>query len=132
MVTPQERDALLLDLLKGTFSSYKFVEESTMIGFPGPGATAPEISIDEIFKRYGIDAFVEIVEYGTFVKPKEEEVPTETSTDCRTNTGVTVGLIDGMIAICRVLRHSDISDPAVVAALADLRDDEDLAWLLSE
>ena len=51
------------------------------------------------------------------------------STDCRTSEGVAMGLIDGMIAMARVL-HRDYSDKLDAGALADLRNDEDLAWLL--
>jgi hypothetical protein len=40
-----------------------------------------------------------------------------------------MGLIDGMIAMARVL-HRDYSDKLDAGALADLRSDEDIAWLL--
>jgi hypothetical protein len=55
----------------------------------------------------------------------------QTETDCRSETGITVGLIDGIIAVARVLVHRDWSDPVIVEALADLRDDEDLRALIS-
>jgi hypothetical protein len=51
--------------------------------------------------------------------------------DCRSETGITVGLIDGIIAVGRVLVHRDWSDPAIVEALADLRADEDIQALIS-
>lgn len=54
----------------------------------------------------------------------------ESFTDCRSEEGVTVGLFDGLIAIARVLRTRDLSHHAAVEALADLRDDEDVAFLL--
>lgn len=50
--------------------------------------------------------------------------------DCRSPEGVTVGLIDGIIAAARVLRGRDLSHPAVREALADLAEDEDVASLL--
>lgn len=50
-------------------------------------------------------------------------------TDCRTDAGVTVGLIDGLIAIARVLRHRDLTPAPVAEALRDLASDEDVAWL---
>ena len=53
------------------------------------------------------------------------------STDCRTDVGVTVGLIDGMIAMARVLSKSDLSSPEVVEALKDLRADEDINKVFS-
>jgi len=51
------------------------------------------------------------------------------STDCRTPPGVEVGLIDGIIAQCRVIRkiHSDTFP--VIEALKDLREDEDVKWV---
>jgi hypothetical protein len=50
--------------------------------------------------------------------------------DCRSAEGVTVGLIDGIIAAARVLRARDLTHPAVREALADLAEDEDVAALL--
>jgi hypothetical protein len=52
-----------------------------------------------------------------------------TSTDCRSGVGVTVGLIDGIIAMARVLRKSDLSSDEVKEALKDLRSDEDVAFV---
>lgn len=51
-------------------------------------------------------------------------------TDCRSDDGVTVGLIDGIISSARVLAKRDLSPPAVAEALKDLRADEDVAQLL--
>ena len=56
--------------------------------------------------------------------------PTEDPLDCRSPEGVTVGLIDGIIAAARVLRGRDLEHPAVREALADLAEDEDVAALL--
>ena len=50
--------------------------------------------------------------------------------DCRSEEGITVGLLDAMISIARVLAKRDLSDPATVEALKDLRADEDIARLL--
>lgn len=52
------------------------------------------------------------------------------SSDCRTPEGIAIGLIDGIISMCRVLRTLDLSDPNIEEALKDLRGDEDLDWLL--
>ena len=52
------------------------------------------------------------------------------NTDCRSAEGVTVGLIDGLITIARVLTKRDLSPAAVQEALIDLRSDEDLARVL--
>jgi hypothetical protein len=49
--------------------------------------------------------------------------------DCRSPEGVTVGLIDSIITTARVLRGRDLSHPAAREALADLREDEDVARL---
>ncbi len=49
--------------------------------------------------------------------------------DCRSDEGVTVSLIDGVIATARVLRGRDLNHPAITEALADIREDEDVAWL---
>jgi len=50
----------------------------------------------------------------------------ETSTDCRTPEGMTVGLVDCLIAVCRVLAKRDLSGAEVGEALRDFRDDEDV------
>ncbi len=54
-----------------------------------------------------------------------------TYTDCREEDGITVGLIDSLISIARVLAKRDLSPEAVTEALADLRADEDIATLLN-
>lgn len=48
-------------------------------------------------------------------------------TDCRSETGITVGLIDGIIAMCRVLADRNLADPAIAEALDDLTNDESVA-----
>jgi hypothetical protein len=55
---------------------------------------------------------------------------TETHTDCRSETGVTVGLIDAVITMVRLLTERDLSAPEVQEALKDLRQDEDLRKVL--
>jgi hypothetical protein len=54
------------------------------------------------------------------------------STDCRTDIGVTVGLIDGIIAMCRILANSDLASYEVQEALKDLRSDEDIELVLGK
>lgn len=57
---------------------------------------------------------------------------TDSHTDCRTPEGEAVGLVDALLAVARTLvRHHDLTTPAVAEALADLRADEDLARLLA-
>lgn len=51
--------------------------------------------------------------------------------DCRSESGITIGLIDGMIAIARVLSKRDLANPAVGEALKDLQADEDISFLLN-
>ena len=48
------------------------------------------------------------------------------TTDCRTEVGVTIGLIDAIIRIARVLAVRDLSAPEVQEALLDLKSDEDI------
>lgn len=50
--------------------------------------------------------------------------------DCRSETGITVGLIDAIISILRVLSVRDFYPKEVQEALMDLKNDEDLALLL--
>lgn len=52
------------------------------------------------------------------------------STDCRSAEGVTVGLIDGLISILRVLAQRDLTPAAVREALLDLTSDADLQQVL--
>jgi hypothetical protein len=62
------------------------------------------------------------------IKPMNDA--TETHTDCRSETGVTVGLIDAVITMVRLLTERDLSAPEVQEALKDLRQDEDLRKVL--
>jgi hypothetical protein len=57
---------------------------------------------------------------------------TETHTDCRSETGITVGLIDAIITMVRLLAERDLETPEAQEALKDLRQDEDLAKVLRE
>jgi hypothetical protein len=52
-------------------------------------------------------------------------------TDCRSDDGVTVGLIDALISVARVLKDRDLSSVEVQEALEDLRGDEDIRFILS-
>jgi hypothetical protein len=56
---------------------------------------------------------------------------THTHTDCRTEVGITVGLIDTIINCARLLSTRDLSIPAIKEALLDLREDQDVANLFS-
>lgn len=62
-----------------------------------------------------------------------------TATDCRSRDGITVGLIDGLIAQCRILRQRLEPESrdgcrrlahSVRESLADLGQDEDVQFLL--
>lgn len=53
------------------------------------------------------------------------------STDCRTEAGTTVGLIDAIITAARVLAARNLDDPAVTPALRDLRADPDVRRLIN-
>lgn len=55
------------------------------------------------------------------------------NTDCRTEEGITVGLIDSLITISRVLAPILKKElpPSVREALSDLQSDEDLAFIMN-
>jgi hypothetical protein len=65
-------------------------------------------------------------------------MPFELHTDCRSPEGVTIGLIDSIITLFRVLKDRDLSPSEVQEALLDMRSDEDIdyiwkyAWSLEE
>lgn len=50
-------------------------------------------------------------------------------TDCRSDVGITVGLIDGIITICRVLVGRNLDNPAIAEALDDLTNDESVVQI---
>lgn len=52
-------------------------------------------------------------------------------TDCRSDVGITTGLIDAMISICRILKERDMTPIEVKEALKDFQSDEDLNFILS-
>ena len=56
----------------------------------------------------------------------------EIDTDCREDDGITVGLIDGLIAQVRILRKRDLSSDEVSEVFKDLADDEDFEWLCNK
>jgi len=51
--------------------------------------------------------------------------------DCRSEVGITVGLIDAIISCARVIARRDLTAPAVVKALKDIRSDEDVRMILT-
>ena len=50
--------------------------------------------------------------------------------DCRSETGITIGLIDALITINRLLIDRDLTDTDVKEALKDLKADTDFKDLL--
>jgi hypothetical protein len=52
--------------------------------------------------------------------------------DCRSEEGITVGLIDALIAVCRVLAPRDLTTPMAREALRDLLADEDVRLVLGD
>lgn len=52
--------------------------------------------------------------------------PTEEVQSCRSEEGITVGAVDGVIAFVRLLARRDLSPKHVQDALADLFQDPDL------
>lgn len=55
----------------------------------------------------------------------------ETNTNCRSEEGITVGLIDAVISICRVLKHRRLKTQACSEALKDFQSDEDVKFLMT-
>jgi len=51
------------------------------------------------------------------------------NTNCREETGITVGLLDGLIAQIRIVRNRNLDDKAIVEVFKDLAADEDFEWL---
>lgn len=49
---------------------------------------------------------------------------------CRSYHGVTIGLVDAIISISRILAKRDFKDQDVVEALKDLASDEDLKFII--
>lgn len=47
--------------------------------------------------------------------------------ECRSEDGITIGLIDGLISVYRVLAGRDLTTPGAQAALRDLTADSDMA-----
>lgn len=55
----------------------------------------------------------------------------ETKTDCRSPEGITVGLIDGIIATARVIRERENQARHDGEYSEDLRQDDDIHWLMN-
>lgn len=51
--------------------------------------------------------------------------------DCRSEAGVTIGLIDSMITSARVIAGRDLSDPDVIEALKDIQSDGDVLAIVN-
>ena len=59
---------------------------------------------------------------------------TEITTDCRTDAGTAVALVDGFITQARVLRahYAEVMEsPEVQETLLDMAADEDVRWLMA-
>lgn len=57
-------------------------------------------------------------------------MPTETYTDCRSEEGITVGLIDTIMTAARILAGRDLSSAPVKEALRDMAHDEDVKLVM--
>lgn len=58
------------------------------------------------------------------------EMTTHNQIDCRSETGITIGLIDSIITINRLLIDRDLTDENVKEALKDLKADNDFRDLI--
>lgn len=59
------------------------------------------------------------------------ELAGDTETDCRTEEGITVGLIDSILSVAKVLKTRDLMGEAIQEALLDLQNDESIKFILS-
>lgn len=60
----------------------------------------------------------------------EIQIKDAAAIDCRTAEGVTVGLIDALITLCRIIKGRELDgSQAVKEALKDLGSDEDFIFL---
>lgn len=53
------------------------------------------------------------------------------TSDCRSEDGITIGIIDGIITLARLGAIRDLSSPNIKSALKDLIQDEDLKYILN-
>lgn len=56
----------------------------------------------------------------------------EVTTDCRSEEGITIGLVDSLISICRILAKRDLEGFNVGQALCDLVSDEDFNFVMDK
>lgn len=61
---------------------------------------------------------------------KDVVQPNETHTDCRSEEGVTVGLIDAIITVCNLLAQRNLTGVPVQEALKDLHADQCVNYVL--
>lgn len=51
--------------------------------------------------------------------------------DCREEHGITIGAIDSIITLARLIVHRNFENPNIKSALRDLQSDEDLKYILN-
>jgi len=51
--------------------------------------------------------------------------------DCKSEEGITIGLIDSLIYICKVLSKRDMTHPQIKEALEDIQNDKDCAKIFN-
>ncbi len=79
-------------------------------------------AVNVLWNRY--EQPVNMATAGLYVLPNQSE------NDCRSDARTTVGLIDSLLTVSRVLKTHDFSAPEVKEALKDLQEDPDLKYLL--
>jgi hypothetical protein len=52
--------------------------------------------------------------------------------DCKSETGLTITLIDSIMATASILKYRGLNHPAIREAFKDLRNDPDLRYLLTK
>jgi len=100
--------------------------------------TSPKSKVDLARDRLATLAVALDAENGDYVAQAEAvrvllalEPCDTTATDCRSEDGETVGLIDAAILTLRLASRRNLGREAVLAALADLRGDSEVAALLA-
>jgi non-canonical purine NTP pyrophosphatase (RdgB/HAM1 family) len=83
-------------------------------------------------RRLALDKLKEFLVADANVGTAQDTGNDNRTTDCRDEDGITVGLVDAIISIVRVLAKKDLDAPDVREALKDLAEDEDLRKILEK
>jgi hypothetical protein len=114
----------------------ELLEDAGNRSYEKVGKRAVEIGLDFVCFDLGvinIDAVAKVTDLmETYDDFEGLGVMSISKTDCRSPDGITIGLIDGMIAMARVLRKANLGSAEVQEALKDFTTDEDVKWLMEQ